>query len=699
MSTHLNDCDYKLDYTEKDGYCFISSLRKCLLHDHSEMYSNDVIGCLITSEIFNNNQYYKRYYSGNLESMLRSLDNYIKHGVYSQQVVDIVVLAAAKCLSVNLCIYKKYGDNAILYMQPSNPPSTRDIYLQYNDEHYDAIVSKNSLSPNQKQKIIEVSDLLSNEDLQYLNKLGYLVSIEGVSDDMLKTNTDYLQSSQSTPIDNHSENVQSDNPTITDSFLTRSIANKKDHNEDVPGYIPTVVPDKYLFQDDYSGEDDAVHNNAATQKTSKKCTEPDMIDLTKKKEDESYESGNVNSDSVSSIFSDSYSHSAGRIKPRKYSKGKINENRFAKVAPESVDAIPWDINGNKIYRLKCKEKDYISHYQDGRWFVLKDSTRKGLNGYRKTGPCHGSLICTRPDCSKLATDDVVNTIDFKRKGNDIWECGSCGWNVQRIYCGCRKVVEYDIDKELLTYQHEGMHICALKPNVKERRKALDTLPIPLSGTSKPLQYMKDCMQFHLDSGNIDEAFQIPKAVCHSDVVDRIKQMRTFPNRSIHCNDELDAFGHVKRIHDSILKAKKDKYLIYEWDCKSMGNKHSYVFKTSEMSMKIAALMAGKIKVGGQDSLLVEEPAYFDGMHSRVKYFVSLTLWVFHPAMRGMVILAIMDALKEDSDNIKIFFDIFTKAVAHYINEPEYIWDPHYIMMDQKGANFEAIEHVFGAEFW
>ena len=260
------------------------------------------------------------------------------------------------------------------------------FYLQHNNEHYDAIVSKNSLSPNQKQKNVEVSDLLTNEELEYLNKLGYVVSIEGVSDDILKRNTEYLQSSQSTPIDDHSENVQSENPTITDSFLTRSIANNKDHNEDMPGYIPTVVLDKYQFQDHYSGEEDAVLNNAATQKTSKKCTEPDMIDLTKTKEDESYESGNVNSDSVSSIFSDSSSHSAGRIKPHKYSKGKINENHFAKVAPESVDAIPWDINGNKIYRVKCKEKDYISHYQDGHWFVLKDSTRKGLNGYRKTGP-------------------------------------------------------------------------------------------------------------------------------------------------------------------------------------------------------------------------------------------------------------------------------------------------------------------------
>ena len=93
-------------------------------------------------------------------------------------------------------------------------------------------------------------------------------------------------------------------------------------------------------------------------------------------------------------------------------------------------------------------------------------------------------------------------------------------------------------------------------------------------------------------------------------------------------------------------------------CKSFGNENSYVFKTSEMSMQIAALMAGKIQVCGRDSLLTEEPTFFDGMHSHVKYFVSLTLWVFHPGMRCMVILAIMDALKEDANNIEIFFDVF-----------------------------------------
>ena len=47
----------------------------------------------------------------------------------------------------------------------------------------------------------------------------------------------------------------------------------------------------------------------------------------------------------------------------------------------------------------------------------------------------------------------------------------------------------------------------------------------------------------------------------------------------------------------------------------MAGMHSYVFKTSVVSLKIAAMMAGQVKVGGQDSTLHTEPAFFDGMHT------------------------------------------------------------------------------------
>ena len=67
-------------------------MHMCLLYDHGEMYTNDVIAKLITSEIYNNNQYYIRYYSGDIKEVLHSLDMYITQGVYSHQIVDIVVL-------------------------------------------------------------------------------------------------------------------------------------------------------------------------------------------------------------------------------------------------------------------------------------------------------------------------------------------------------------------------------------------------------------------------------------------------------------------------------------------------------------------------------------------------------------------------------------------------------------------------------
>ena len=71
------------------------------------------------------------------------MDRYIVISVYTQQVVDIAILAAANILRVNMCIYKNENGVANLYAQPSNsnPPSTCDVYLAYSNEYYDSIVS------------------------------------------------------------------------------------------------------------------------------------------------------------------------------------------------------------------------------------------------------------------------------------------------------------------------------------------------------------------------------------------------------------------------------------------------------------------------------------------------------------------------------------------------------------------------------
>ena len=345
---------------------------------------------------------------------------------------------------------------------------------------------------------------------------------------------------------------------------------------------------------------------------------------------------NVNSDSNSTSFLSDSSvhslHSISRKKPRKYEKVKLNEALMANSPVKIVDEIPWDINGNVIYKVKCKESDYIDTYQDGRWFSLNNSSNNRLNGFRKTGKCLGSLICARATCTKITSEGVVNTIDFKREGEGVFSCGSCGYPVKRTYCGAIKRVEYNKDTGYLTYWHQGPHICTLKLNVRKRRKAIDRMPLPLTGSSKPQEYMKACMLHYVDEDNYDDAFEIPEALSEQDVIAHIKSKRKYPNATIHKADELYAFNNVNQIQQSLLKSDKDRYLVYKWECVSMGHKASYVFKTSAVSLRIALMMSGKIKVGSEDSILAYEPAYFDGMHSRVKYFVSLTLWAFHPAM-------------------------------------------------------------------
>ena len=89
------------------------------------------------------------------------------------------------------------------------PPSAQDIYLWYNNEHYNAIVTKNSLFQKSKNPTIDkmhihrkehnqitkknvqldrqndintsISHLLSPQDQLYLRNLGYSVTLENTS--------------------------------------------------------------------------------------------------------------------------------------------------------------------------------------------------------------------------------------------------------------------------------------------------------------------------------------------------------------------------------------------------------------------------------------------------------------------------------------------------------------------------------------
>ena len=691
--------------------------------------STDDIAKIIQSEIYENNESYKKSYNGSIQQMLNALDAYVFKRDWSQSIGDIAVFAAANCLHMNLCIFKNINNRALLYFVQSVTPSDRDVYLKYDHEHYDAIVWKGDEC---------MSDPIDAKTREYFRRNGIYFTHD--VDSKMNPPTKLQNSKNATPTTSTPSEMRTpktQKPTIQDigsdidedTFnLTNDEQSSKSNNskhgpvpdtvqsgtrdkfpkpftqyassqkctsygedyEEAPNREP--VPDKYQFEETYSGNEVAVLNNS--QLSGSDIEIEDTPQITSR-----ITVSDVNSDSMSSsVFSDSSSTSTCCVRPRKYSKNKIDQERMARCEVENVTTMPWDVNGDHVYEVAVTQNNYIDKYRDGWWFVLKNSSRRGFKGIRKTGCCRGSLICRENKCPKLTSEGVVNTSAFIRIGGSKYECGSCGHIAERTYCGAIKSIELDIDAGRMRIQHQGEHVCSNRPNVAERRKVLDDLPIPMSGSTKAKKFLHECFTHCLANDEVERAFEMCDEVSEVDLRDRIKKMRMYPNKSVARHDICESFLNIAHIQSSIKKSGNDKYLLYQWECEGLGGSGTYVFKTSEVCLEIALKMAGEIKIGDEDSSLMEEPAYFNGMHKRVRDFVMLTLWVFHPGMRMMNILAVMECPKEDTFNIVIFFKTFNKALGEYLGDTDYTWNPFLLMMDEKGANYEAITLVFGENF-
>ena len=135
------------------------------------------------------------------------------------------------------------------------------------------------------------------------------------------------------------------------------------------------------------------------------------------------------------------------------------------------------------------------------------------------------------------------------------------------------------------------------------------------------------------------------------------------------------------------------------NCGTINSGPTYVFKTSWYALETAVKMDATCKtVRGKASILSLEKAFFDGMHSRCKGYKTLTLWTHHPGMRHMNHLATMECKKEDTETVEIFFRLFNEALANFLSEEGYKFNPMMLCMDEAGANLQGVWNVFGNAF-
>ena len=151
---------------------------------------------------------------------------------------------------------------------------------------------------------------------------------------------------------------------------------------------------------------------------------------------------------------------------------------------------------------------------------------------------------------------------------------------------------------------------------------------------------------------------------------------------------IDAVATVQKMQDRF-----DQLHIYEVNDHKMNNWPLYALTSSTPMAKIALLMDQdhEEKMPFQD--VVE---FMDGLHSHVKDYTTLTLWLHNPVICHMQHIAYMDCESENTTNITTFLTLVNKILCEVKGDPDYVWNPRAIMTDKNVAN-KIVGQIFGED--
>ena len=164
---------------------------------------------------------------------------------------------------------------------------------------------------------------------------------------------------------------------------------------------------------------------------------------------------NLTSDVVEDFIQEKNQRTKSKNKQRKRRCNRMDMSLLKEVMPQEVEELPWDIDGNIIFKIKCTEDFWIDSVSDGCWWKVVQSSRKDLEGERKFATCMGSYICNNPECPKYTIEKVKNLIDFKGGPKGSYICKICGYYVTREHSGALKAARYDEGSGYITIYHKG----------------------------------------------------------------------------------------------------------------------------------------------------------------------------------------------------------------------------------------------------
>ena len=298
---------------------------------------------------------------------------------------------------------------------------------------------------------------------------------------------------------------------------------------------------------------------------------------------------------------------------------------------EYVEKLPQDINGTRVYVVPYDETNTMRNTSDGRdWKRYMTSKRKGFTGTRRVAQCNGSNICKNDTCPFKQEYNEQNQSEFQKDGNGTLTCIHCGASGTRIERSARKVWEINHSKKETKIYHYGHHTCKTQ---KKQTKNTDEI-------KRRFKENINLKPEELIRGSVIEALQTGKPWNEVlEVADTMSDRQYVRNQKKIAKSEIRPHGHsfeaVAKLKDST--DKHDVNLIYRCNDGRLNENPTYVFKSSRLKAKIAANMNRE-----KSHFMSEQYAHFDGKADRCKGFTTLCLSAYHPVLRKMIPLAIME---------------------------------------------------------
>ena len=348
--------------------------------------------------------------------------------------------------------------------------------------------------------------------------------------------------------------------------------------------------------------------------------------------------------------------------------------------PIFVSELPFDIDGNVIYKLPyCKQKKMKSSLDGRPWKTWVTSSRKGFAGTRRRANCKGSYKCHNKHCSYRKQYQTCNRTQFeKEEGKYVCKC--CGVCAQHIDCPATKVWEFPRNNDFLTVIHTGYHTCVAvsKPDSSKLEDIFNENP-----DLRPAQAACKSAVNAIKAGKSwDEVKQITDTFINLKKVKNVKQKIRKQMNPYGVNFEV--LVHLKSKVDS-----QDPFYIYRIHDEQL---QSFVFKTSRTQIKVALSMDRHT-----DGILSKEYCYMDVKHNRCHGFKTFSIHVYHPLLRKVITLATMECEKETTKTFTTFWNLFNEALKKVSLDSKVVFNPFGWMGDEAGANWTALAVVFGED--